>query len=75
MERRKFLQNSGALAAGSLIINGIPIKALANAAPPFSCQEIADRVYVMINLFGANDTLNTVIPYWLIGITDRKSVV
>jgi uncharacterized protein (DUF1501 family) len=62
MQRRKFLQNTGAIAAGSLLINGIPVRAIAQGGPTFTCQNIADRVYVMINLFGANDTLNTVIP-------------
>ncbi len=64
MQRRKFLQQTGAVAAGSFLLNGIPVNAMANSplSPSFTCQEIRDRIFVMVNLFGANDTLNTVVP-------------
>jgi uncharacterized protein (DUF1501 family) len=64
MQRRKFIQKTGAVAAGSFLLNGIPVKAMANSplSPSFTCQEIRDRIFVMVNLFGANDTLNTVVP-------------
>ena len=62
MQRRNFLKNTGAMAAGSFILNGIPAKAFSNTNTNFTCQEVSDRIYVMVNLFGANDTLNTVVP-------------
>jgi uncharacterized protein (DUF1501 family) len=64
MKRRKFLQNTGAVAAGSFMLNGIPVKTFANApsSPSFTCEEMRERIFVMVNLFGANDTLNTVVP-------------
>jgi uncharacterized protein (DUF1501 family) len=63
MKRRQFIKNSGAVGVGSLILNGIPVSgSAAPLSPNFTCQEISDRVLVMVNLFGANDTLNTVIP-------------
>ena len=61
MQRREFLQASGKIAAGSFLLNGIPVKTLA-LSPSFTCLEIRDRIFVMVNLFGANDTLNTVVP-------------
>ena len=64
MKRRSFLKNSSAVAAGSLILNGIPVQGLAAKAfsPSFTCEEVKDRIFVMVNMFGANDTLNTVVP-------------
>ena len=64
MKRRIFLKNSSAVAAGSLILNGIPVQGMAAKAfsPSFTCSDVKDRIFVMVNLFGANDTLNTVIP-------------
>jgi uncharacterized protein (DUF1501 family) len=61
MQRREFLQATGKIAAGSFLLNGIPVKTLA-LSPSFTCLEIRDRIFVMVNLFGANDTLNTVVP-------------
>jgi uncharacterized protein (DUF1501 family) len=64
MQRRKFLQNTAKLGVGSLVINGIPVSGYANSKilQNFTCAEVRDRIYVMVNLFGANDTLNTVVP-------------
>lgn len=67
MKRRDFIKSAGALSLGSLILNGIPIKG-SPLPPSFSCKGVADRVFVMINLFGANDTLNTVVPVLQYGI-------
>jgi uncharacterized protein (DUF1501 family) len=76
MQRRKFLQQSGAIATGSFLLNGIPVKAMGAAAPPFTCQEIKDRIFVMVNMFGANDTLNTVVPIqqYSIYATNRPNI-
>ncbi|HRD56804.1 MAG TPA: DUF1501 domain-containing protein [Ferruginibacter sp.] len=61
MKRRSFIKSSGALTVGSVLLNGISVKGTP-LPPPFTCQQIQDRIFVMINLFGANDTLNTVVP-------------
>ncbi len=61
MQRRTFIKNTGKLTAATILLNGIPAKGLA-IPPAFTCQEIKDRILVMVNLFGANDTLNTVVP-------------
>ncbi len=66
MKRRQFLQNAGLVSAGHILLNGLPVRAMGNAdkllSGAFTCTEIADRVLVLVNLFGANDGLNTVIP-------------
>jgi uncharacterized protein (DUF1501 family) len=63
MQRREFLKNSGKVGVGSLLLNGIPVSGFSSPnSPNFTCQEIRDRILVMVNLFGANDTLNTVVP-------------
>jgi uncharacterized protein (DUF1501 family) len=63
MQRREFLKNTGKLGVGTLVLNGISVSGFASPnAPNFTCQEIQDRILVMVNLFGANDTLNTVVP-------------
>jgi uncharacterized protein (DUF1501 family) len=61
MQRRDFIKTSGKITAASVLLNGIPAKGIAQA-PTFTCQDIQDRILVMVNLFGANDTLNTVVP-------------
>lgn len=61
MKRRDFIRSAGVLSLGSVILNGIPVKG-SPLPPSFTCANIAERVFVMINLFGANDTLNTVVP-------------
>ncbi len=63
MQRREFIKTSGKVGVGSLLLNGIPVSGFASPnSPNFTCQEIRDRILVMVNLFGANDTLNTVVP-------------
>jgi uncharacterized protein (DUF1501 family) len=69
MQRRKFIKNTGALGVGSMLLNGIPVKTMASPlSPDFTCREIEERILVMVNLFGANDTLNTVVPSAQYGI-------
>jgi uncharacterized protein (DUF1501 family) len=63
MQRREFIKNTGKIGVGSLLLNGIPVNSIASPMTGnFTCQEIANRILVMINLAGANDSLNTVIP-------------
>ncbi|MBC7936629.1 MAG: DUF1501 domain-containing protein [Rhizobacter sp.] len=75
MQRRKFLQTTGSLTIGSILLNGISVKG-SPLAPPFTCPEIHNRILVMVNLFGANDTLNTVVPMqqYSIYATNRPNI-
>jgi uncharacterized protein (DUF1501 family) len=65
MLRRKFLSNFGIALGSGVILNGIPLNALARL-PILSGKpdllEDSNRVYVLIQLSGGNDGLNTVIP-------------
>jgi uncharacterized protein (DUF1501 family) len=61
MQRRDFIKATGKATAATIILNGIPVRGFAEG-PEFTCQEIQERILVMVNLFGANDTLNTVVP-------------
>jgi uncharacterized protein (DUF1501 family) len=61
MQRRSFLKNTGKIGAGAVILNGIPAVGRAQANT-FSQADINRRIHVIVNLFGANDTLNTVVP-------------
>lgn len=61
MDRRKFLKLSGTVGLSSpILINNS--YAWASAAPMANCDELSDRVLVIVRLAGANDGLNTVIP-------------
>ncbi len=63
MKRRKFLRNSIALSAAPLVLNQIPVKAMASANWNFlNCLDTHERVMVIVNMKGGNDGLNTLIP-------------
>ena len=64
MKRRKFIQNTGAISLGSLLLNNLSVNTFTTnpLAAQFTCEEMKGRIMVMINQQGANDTLNTVIP-------------
>lgn len=64
MKRRKFLNEIGKLSAAPILLDNIAIRSLATPAmlPLISCQEINERVLVIVFLKGGNDGLNTVIP-------------
>ncbi len=64
MKRRSFIQRSLALAAAPMMLNGIPIRSMASSlsTQAFTCEEIADRVLVLVQLHGGNDGLNTIVP-------------
>jgi uncharacterized protein (DUF1501 family) len=77
MQRRDFIKNTAKIGVGSFVLNGITIQGHASTtAANFTCQEIQDRIHVMVNLFGANDTLNTVVPMQQYGIyaTNRPTI-
>ncbi len=64
MNRKEFLKISGLASVGMpFFLNGITT-ITSNRVPslPFSCENILDRVLIVIRLAGANDGLNTVVP-------------
>lgn len=64
MERRKFIQISALGSASSLFLNGHQVKAFSktNLMEVIPSNIIDGRALVMIQLFGGNDGLNTLIP-------------
>ncbi|MEM6800582.1 MAG: DUF1501 domain-containing protein [Bacteroidota bacterium] len=65
MKRRNFLKYSGiAASATPLMINSIPAKAFATPmmAQSLDCSGLRERVLVIVQLFGGNDGLNTLVP-------------
>ncbi|MFK7971923.1 MAG: DUF1501 domain-containing protein [Bacteroidia bacterium] len=63
MQRRKFLKQLATLGAAPILLNGIPVSAMANSlAAQVSCSDVNDRVLVIIQLHGGNDGLNTLVP-------------
>ncbi|KXK35801.1 MAG: hypothetical protein UZ06_CHB003000266 [Chlorobi bacterium OLB6] len=66
MNRRNFIKNVGttsvAVATLPSVIDGFTVKALAGGDAMGRLLEDSDRVFVIIQLTGGNDGLNTVIP-------------
>ncbi len=65
MNRRNFIKGVGTSSiAAPFLLNGIPMNVMANsfATNQFSCEEVNDRVLVVVQLGGGNDGLNTFIP-------------
>ena len=64
MDRRKFIKRLGAAGAAPILLNGIPLNALAADSPLMKMLAASDtdRVLVLIQLHGGNDGLNTIIP-------------
>lgn len=61
MKRRNFLQ-LGALGTLPLLLNGLPLSAIARPAPFRFANDDSDRVLVLVQLVGGNDGLNTIVP-------------
>ncbi len=62
MKRRDFLKIAGIT---PFVVNGHPMRAFANskiARIMAACEDVEDRVLVLIQLKGGNDGLNTIIP-------------
>lgn len=63
MQRRRFLKQIAALGAAPILLNGVPVRVMANSmASQLTCSEVNERVLVVIQLHGANDGLNTAVP-------------
>lgn len=64
MKRRKFIKKVAAAAGGTIALNNVPVKAMAQPSPfiRLAGQSDTDRVTVIIQLHGGNDGLNAIIP-------------
>ncbi|MFK7970473.1 MAG: DUF1501 domain-containing protein [Bacteroidia bacterium] len=63
MQRRRFLKQLATVGAAPILLNGIPVRVMANSmATQLTCAEVTDRVLVVVQLHGGNDGLNTVVP-------------
>ena len=64
MNRRSFIKKLPVAAGAPMVINGMPLTALANHSylSNMAAASTNDRVLVIIQLHGGNDGLNTVIP-------------
>lgn len=64
MDRRKFLKRLGAAGAAPILLNGLPVSALAANSPLMKMlsSSVSDRVLIFIQMHGGNDGLNTIIP-------------
>lgn len=62
MNRRKFFKIAG---LSTMMVNGFPMRPFANsriARTLANCEEVEDRVLILIQLKGGNDGINTLIP-------------
>lgn len=64
MKRRNFVKGALPMLAAPFALGGIPVRAMAKSlmTSSFTCEEVGDRVMVIIQLSGGNDGLNTFIP-------------
>lgn len=63
MKRREFVKISAPLSLSPLLVNGIPVRAFAteNMVKQL-CEEVNERVLIVIHLNGGNDGINNLIP-------------
>lgn len=63
LNRRSFMKSMLTVSSAPLLLNGIPVRSMATPMmTQLTCQEVNERIVVMIQLHGGNDGLNTVIP-------------
>lgn len=64
MKRRKFIKKVATAAGGTIALNNVPVKVMAQQSPfiRLAGQSDNDRVTVIIQLHGGHDGLNAIIP-------------
>lgn len=62
MKRRQFLKYTGTASTLPILLNGMPISAIASSPMFNHIKEENDRVLVLVQLNGGNDGLNTLFP-------------
>lgn len=64
MKRRKFIQKLAAATGGTIALNNVPVRVMAQKSPfiRLAGQSDNDRVTVIIQLHGGHDGLNAIIP-------------
>ncbi|MFN8254800.1 MAG: DUF1501 domain-containing protein [Bacteroidales bacterium] len=64
MDRRNFIKKAGMAGALPVLLNGIPLNALAANSPLMKmlAASNSDRVLIFLQMHGGNDGLNTLIP-------------
>jgi uncharacterized protein (DUF1501 family) len=62
MRRRSFIATTAAASLGTQMLGGVPLHAYSPARMFDTLSEDDDRVLIVIQMFGGNDGLNTIIP-------------
>jgi uncharacterized protein (DUF1501 family) len=62
MKRRTFLATTAAAAAGTQLIGGVPLRAFSPMHMMDTMNEDDDRILIVIQMFGGNDGMNTIVP-------------